>query len=60
MHASVLVQQQYLSRALRGFFGYFGLPGCYQALETIRLQVLYAWIQVLRRRSQRTRLMVAR
>lgn len=54
MHASVLVQQQYLSRALRGFFGYFGLPGCFSALETLRLQVLYAWIQVLRRRSQRS------
>lgn len=48
-----MTQQQYLSRALRGFYEYFGLSGCSAALEMIRLQVRYAWILVLRRRSQR-------
>ena len=54
MHAGVLAQQRYLTQALRGFYGYFGYPGCSPALETIRYPVSYAWYQVLRRRSQRS------
>ena len=53
MHAGLVAQQRYLTQALRGFYGYFGYPGCSPALETIRYQVSYAWYQVLRRRSQR-------
>ena len=54
MHTGVLAQQRYLQQALRGFYGYFGYPGCSPALEAIRYQVSYAWYQVLRRRSQRS------
>lgn len=54
-HASRWQQFQYLTAALRGFYQYFGYPGCLRALQAVRQQVLYAWYQVLRRQSQRSR-----
>ncbi len=53
-HDGILVHQRYLTAALQGFYRYFGYPGCLPGLNTLRQQVLYAWYQVLRRRSQRS------
>jgi hypothetical protein len=53
-HDGILVHQRYLKAALQGFYRYFGYPGCTPALSLVRQQVLYAWYQVLRRRSQRS------
>lgn len=54
MHAGVAVQKQYLQQALRGYYGYFGYPGCWRALQGVRWQVGFLWYQALRRRSQRS------
>lgn len=36
MHAGVTAQQQYLQHALRGYYGYFGYPGCWRDLQGVQ------------------------
>lgn len=54
MHAGVKAQQEYLWQALRGYYGYFGYPRCWGALQGVRWQVGFLWYHALRRRSQRS------
>ena len=54
MHAGTKAQQQYLQQALRGYYAYFGYPGCWRALQGVQWQVGFLWYHVLRRRSQRS------
>ncbi len=54
MHAGVKAQQLYLRQALQGYYGYFGYPGCWRALQGVRWHVGFLWYHALRRRSQRS------
>lgn len=52
-HALVMVQYRWLSAVLRGHYGYYGVPGNFQAMASFRGQVRRAWHGALQRRSQR-------
>ena len=44
---------QWLSKVVRGFYHYFGVPGNLESLNGFRTQVCRAWLRVLRRRSHK-------
>jgi len=46
-------QQGYLTRALLGYYQYFGLRLCGRHLSTVRYRVQRLWYHALRRRSQK-------
>ncbi len=50
-HDPVVDQHAWLSRVLHGHFGYFGLPGNFQALDAFALQARRIWFRSLRRRD---------
>ena len=52
-HCSVWEHQAYLTRALNGFYQYFGLRLCSKKLYAVRQRVRKLWWLTLRRRSQR-------
>jgi group II intron reverse transcriptase/maturase len=52
-HLRVREQQAYLTRALRGYYQYFGLKLCLAKLGSVRYRVRWLWRQALRRRSQK-------
>lgn len=52
-HDELREQHAYLSRALRGHYGYYGLPGNARAIATYRYRVVLVWLKWLQRRSQR-------
>ena len=54
MHHSIPEQGAWLARVLRGHNNYYGVPGNGRALNAFRLLVTRLWLQVLRRRSQRS------
>ena len=55
MHRRVWEQQAHLTRALNGYYKYFGLRLCGPALSTVRWRVYQQWRWTLRRRSQKAR-----
>ncbi len=55
-HDEVREQQQSLGQRLRGHFGYFGIPGNFDALKRFRDKVVWVWRKWLDRRSQRAQM----
>src|SRR6266852_3362318 len=55
MHHRVWEQQAHLTRALNGYYQYFGLRLCGPPLSTVRWRVYRQWRWTLRRRSQKAR-----
>jgi len=54
-HGSVWEHQARLTKALNGFYQYFGLRLCTEKLGAVRQRVQKLWQKTLRRRSQRGR-----
>ena len=54
-HAPVVDQYRWLSSVLRGHYAYYGVPGNFRALETMRRRLRRAWHRALQSRSQRAR-----
>ncbi len=54
-HGSVWEHQARLTKALNGFYQYFGLRLCSEKLGAVRQRVQKLWQKTLRRRSQRGR-----
>jgi RNA-directed DNA polymerase len=54
-HESVWEHQAHLTKALNGFYQYFGLRLCTTKLGAVRQRVQRLWVRALRRRSQRAR-----
>jgi len=52
-HEEVRQQQQALGQKLRGHFGYFGITGNFERIDSFFLAVKRAWQKWLSRRSQR-------
>ena len=52
-HEPVAQVGQWLNRVLRGYYQYHAIPGNMQRLNSLRFEVERAWLQSLRRRSQR-------
>ena len=59
-HVPIPATGQWLSRVLRGYFQYFGVPGTRHTLDAFRTAVLRHWLKALRRRSQKYRMSWAR
>ena len=55
-HERVAVTGEWLRSVVQGYFNYHAVPGNFRALQTFRREVARAWLQALRRRSQRHRL----
>ncbi|MGH7881396.1 MAG: reverse transcriptase domain-containing protein [Candidatus Dormibacteraceae bacterium] len=56
MHTSIPSQGQWLRSVIRGYYGYFAVPGTSYVITTFRTQVIRTWFWILRRRSQKTRI----
>ena len=56
MHAPVRRVGRWLRKVLQGHYEYYAVPGNHSSLEQFRYWVLKCWRQVLRRRSQRSRI----
>lgn len=54
-HLPVREQQEYLTRALNGYYQYFGLRLCWATMSGVRQRVRKLWVWALRRRSQRAK-----
>jgi RNA-directed DNA polymerase len=54
-HAPVVAQYRWLSSVLRGHYQYYGVPGNFAALASMRHRLRRAWHAALQRRSQRAR-----
>lgn len=54
-HLAIRVQQTHLRLALNGYYRYFGLRLCEQALYTVYRRIRKLWVKWLRRRSQKAR-----
>jgi group II intron reverse transcriptase/maturase len=52
-HAALAEQHQHLSAALRGHYGYFGIPGNSATIGRFQYEVSRVWQKWLARRSQR-------
>jgi hypothetical protein len=52
-HYVIREQHAYLCRALRGHYGYYGLPGNSRSIATFAYRVVLVWLKWLKRRSQR-------
>lgn len=52
-HDSVREQHGHLCRAVRGHYGYYGLPGNSRSIATFGYRVVLVWLKWLKRRSQR-------
>ena len=55
-HERVAVTGEWLRSVVQGYFNYHAVPGNFRVLRTFRREVARAWLQALRRRSQRHRL----
>lgn len=55
-HQTLHEQREWLATVLRGHYGYYGVTGNSRWLWRFYRQVQTAWLQALRRRSQRSRL----
>ncbi|MDZ7639273.1 MAG: hypothetical protein U5J83_13650 [Bryobacterales bacterium] len=58
MHEPVAQVGEWLSRLLRGYYNYHGVPGNRASLNRFRERVMGYWWHALKRRSQRGRLTV--
>ena len=56
MHQNVNEQGKWLSRILRGYFQYHGIPGNIMVLKAFRWEIARYWKHVLNRRSQKARI----
>ena len=56
LHARVPGTTKWLQQVVRGYFQYHAIPGNLVRLRAFRKDVLWSWLQVLRRRSQRHRM----
>jgi RNA-directed DNA polymerase len=56
MHARVPGTAKWLQQVVSGYFQYHAIPGNLARLKAFRSDVLWSWIQTLRRRSQRHRM----
>src|SRR5262249_50218302 len=56
MHARVPGTVKWLEQVVRGYFQYHAIPGNLARLRAFRSDVLWSWLKVLRRRSQRHRM----
>jgi len=55
-HERIADTGKWLRSVLQGYFNYHAVPGNFAALQTFRREVVRAWLEALRRRSQRHRL----
>ncbi len=53
INASVHLQGQWLTKVIRGYYQYFGVPGNFESLDQFRTHICRIWLKVLRRRSQK-------
>jgi len=60
MHARVPGTVKWLQQVVTGYFQYHAIPGNLARLRAFRSDVLWSWLQALRRRSQRHRMSWAR
>ena len=56
MHARIPGTVEWLQQVVRGYFQYHAIPGNWARVKAFRNDGLRIWFQVLRRRSQRSRL----
>jgi RNA-directed DNA polymerase len=57
MHAPLTVQHRWYTSVLLGYYGYYGRPQNFPALNAFCRELLRIWLHCLRRRSQKTRRM---
>jgi group II intron reverse transcriptase/maturase len=57
MHAPLAAQHRWFAAVLRGYYGYYGRPHNYPALNGFHRQMRRIWLRCLRRRSQKSRRM---
>jgi group II intron reverse transcriptase/maturase len=57
MHAPLAEQHHWYSSALRGHYGYFGMPHNWRSLNEFLQEVRRIWFKCLKRRSQKNRRM---
>jgi group II intron reverse transcriptase/maturase len=55
-HERIAETGDWLRSVVQGYFNYHAVPGNFAALQTFRREVARAWLEALRRRSQRDRL----
>ena len=55
-HERIADTGKWLRSVVQGYFNYHAVPGNFVALQTFRREVARAWLEALRRRSQRHRL----
>jgi len=55
-HERIAETGEWLRSVVQGYFNYHAVPGNFAALQTFRREVARAWLEALRRRSQRHRL----
>lgn len=55
-HERIAETGDWLRSVVQGYFNYHAVPGNFRALQTFRREVVRAWLETLRRRSQRHRL----
>ena len=55
-HERIVETGEWLRSVVQGYFNYHAVPGNFAALQTFRREVARAWLEALRRRSQRHRL----
>lgn len=55
-HERVAETGDWLRSVVQGYFNYHAIPGNFAALQMFRREVVRAWLEALRRRSQRHRL----
>jgi group II intron reverse transcriptase/maturase len=56
MHARMPGTVKWLQQVVRGYFQYHAVPGNLKRLRAFHSDVLWSWLQTLRRRSQRQRM----
>jgi hypothetical protein len=54
MHERTAGTVEWLQQVVRGYFQYHGIPGNWARMKAFRNDVQRAWLQTLRRRSQRS------
>jgi RNA-directed DNA polymerase len=55
-HERIAETGDWLRSVVQGYFNYHAVPGNFVALQTFRREIAWAWLEALKRRSQRHRL----
>ena len=55
-HERIAETGDWLRSVVQGYFNYHAVPGNFAALQTFRREIAWAWLEALKRRSQRHRL----